>query len=175
MTGDLLELEVRENETYRSLYILIQEALPEEIRPESLSQMNLLLDGELVSISHAPVSVEDVGREYQLLLDDTSYHVVAKVDGIWGTQEELIINVTMEPTKAGAPAYSKNIIFNTVDRVYYTVGALGRAGPFSAALIGHIVLGGFADAVSPSYAVLRDVTTSLDFNLQMLEEENPKP
>ena len=65
-------LEVRSEETYQSLYRLIQEALPEEIRPESVNQMNLLLDGDLVPLTSAPVLSEG---EYLLVLDAYRYRV----------------------------------------------------------------------------------------------------
>ena len=72
LTGDLITIEVREGESYYSMYRQIQEALPEEIRPLSLNQMNLLSEGELVPMSQEPAIVS---AEYLLVLDDVSYRL----------------------------------------------------------------------------------------------------
>jgi hypothetical protein len=70
LTGDLITIEVREGESYYSMYRQIHEALPEEIRPLSLNQMNLLLEGELVPMTQEPAVVSP---EYLMVLDGVSY------------------------------------------------------------------------------------------------------
>jgi hypothetical protein len=52
------------------MYRQIHEALPEEIRPLSLNQMNLLLEGELVPMTQEPAVVSP---EYLMVLDGVSY------------------------------------------------------------------------------------------------------
>jgi len=73
MTGDQLEVEIEPRMTYEQLYVTIYDQLPKEIRPRFLSQMNLLLHGELVPSCDCRVVPEsDV---YYLLLDP-SLHIV---------------------------------------------------------------------------------------------------
>lgn len=67
MTGEQLEVEIEQRMTYEQLYVAIHAQLPEEIRPDFLSQMNLLLHGELVPCcDDRVVPHSDV---YYLLLD----------------------------------------------------------------------------------------------------------
>lgn len=99
LTGDLMVVEVRQEETYYSLYHRVLEALPQEIRPASVGQLNLMLDGELVPMSHAPyrgascphlqggmshapvsyLQGEESDETYHLLIDSTQY--VVRVQG----------------------------------------------------------------------------------------------
>lgn len=77
LTGYQLAVDVHSNHTYLQLYQSLWEQMPIEIRPETLDQMNLLLEGELVPLSHV---VAEVSQEmYYLLLDTIWYEVIVRV------------------------------------------------------------------------------------------------
>jgi hypothetical protein len=68
-----MEVEIHLQDSYRRLYEKIWEQLPEEIRPKETSQMNLMLEGELVPMSY---SVAEISQEvYYLLMDTMRYKV----------------------------------------------------------------------------------------------------
>ena len=73
LTGEILEVEVRPQETYRSMYQTLWNALPEDIQPTSIYQMNLLLEEELVPLNDRMASVSE--KIYGLLIDPISYDV----------------------------------------------------------------------------------------------------
>ena len=128
LTGDLMVLEVRSEETYQSLYRLIKEALPEEIRPESVNQMNLLLDGDLVPLTSAPVLSEG---EYLLVLDayryrvrlsPTPYHAFdLTMDGpdrdVYEFIHLVVDKKSRQDTERGI--YSSRLLFHTERKRYY--------------------------------------------------------
>lgn len=120
-------LEVR-SETYQSLYRLIQEALPEEIRPESVNQMNLLLEGDLVPMTSAPVMSEG---EYLLVLDayrygvrlsPTPYHAFdLTMDGpdrdVYEFIHLVVDKKSRQDTERGI--YSSRLLYHTERKRYY--------------------------------------------------------
>jgi hypothetical protein len=73
LTGEILEVEFRPQETYRSMYQTLWNALPEDIQPTSIYQMNLLLEEELVPLNDCMASVSE--KIYGLLIDPISYDV----------------------------------------------------------------------------------------------------
>ena len=132
LTGDLMVVEVRSEETYQSLYRLIKEALPEEIRPESLSQMNLLLDGELVPMTSAPVLLsEEVyllvldAHRYRISLRATPYHAINMTvdeDDVY----ELFHIVVDKKSRQGTErsVYSAPLLYHTERKRYYDMDGI---------------------------------------------------
>ena len=133
LTGDLMVVEVRFEETYQSLYRLIREALPEEIRP-SLSQMNLLLYGELVPMTSAPVLLsEEVyllvldAHRYSIRLSATPYHAIdLAVDEDDHAVYELIHIVvdkkSRQETERGV--YSAPLLYHAERKRYYDMDGI---------------------------------------------------
>ena len=132
LTGDLMVVEVRSEETYQSLYRLIKEALPEEIRPESLSQMNLLLDGELVPMTSAPVRLsEEVyllvldAHRYRISLRATPYHAINMAvdeDDVYELAHIVVDKKSRQDTERGV--YSAPLLYHTERKRYYDMDGI---------------------------------------------------
>ena len=73
LTGEILEVELLPQDTYRSMYQTLWDALPEDIQPTSIYQMNLLLEEELVPLNDRIASVSE--EIYGLLIDPIPYDV----------------------------------------------------------------------------------------------------
>jgi hypothetical protein len=73
LTGEILEVEFRPQETYRSMYQTLWNALPEGIQPTSIYQMNLMLEDDLVPLNDSIASVSE--EIYGLLIDPIPYDV----------------------------------------------------------------------------------------------------
>lgn len=131
LTGDLMVVEVRFEETYQSLYRLIQEALPEEIRP-SLSQMNLLLDGELVPMTSAPVLLsEEVyllvldAHRYSISLRATPYHAINMTvdeDDVYELAHIVVDKKSRQGTERSV--YSAPLLYHTERKRYYDMDGI---------------------------------------------------
>jgi hypothetical protein len=73
LTGEILEVELRPQETYRSMYETLWNALPKDIQPTTIYQMNLLLEEELIPLNDRIASVSE--KIYGLLIDPILYDV----------------------------------------------------------------------------------------------------
>jgi hypothetical protein len=74
LTGDMMEIEVPSGIKYDEIYVLIREALPVELRPYSIHQMVLLLEGELVSMERETAIIHPEAT-YLLFIDPERYFV----------------------------------------------------------------------------------------------------
>lgn len=74
LSGDLLEIEIRPEETYLSFYRLLHESLPEEIRPLTYYQLTLLLGEDLVPLTNQK-AILSYDQPYLLLIDTYYYRI----------------------------------------------------------------------------------------------------
>ena len=194
-------VEVRQEETYYSLYHRVLEALPQEIRPASVGQLNLMLDGELVPMSHAPVSyLED--ETYHLLIDNTQY--VVRVQGRLYQAIDLpqdlpvrntytVLNVQVEE-KTGFDFKEKMsipVLYEPNTHQYYDLDGveqewiqwrndeelgvyLTHANPsLSAVGMIDLMMERMERKLSPSLAMLRAMRKALEDEVTGMEERNP--
>ena len=98
LSGEQLIMEVLPFEFYIHLYHRIKERLPEEVRPRCISQMCLLLGGEMVPYHQMVKASEEV---YHLLIDPTVYKIKWSYDDLRDRQMTVRLSLVCET--AGEP------------------------------------------------------------------------
>ena len=126
-SGDIIEVELHQQESYFSIYRQIWEALSDDIRPSSVYQMNLLLRDELVPCDNYQAEIEP--EIYFLFIDPLQYNLKIRqksFDTVVRTYmpdypKYTTLTVTIEINKDGQRIKTHNfdILYNLDERCCY--------------------------------------------------------
>ena len=132
LSGDVLEVEIGYQESYYSMYRQIWRALPKEMRPHVLTQMNLLLEGELVPMSNRPAVVSQ--ETYHLFMDINRYnacvrnHAIDAVDMNDPRQHAyVLLSVVVEAISEGKEETTEiKLLYDPDTHLYYDLEGVER-------------------------------------------------
>ncbi len=196
LTGDRLEVEVSPQESYRRLYDRVWDQLPEDLRCGERCGMNLLLDGELVPISHEPAIISQ--EIYHLLMDPIRYditihegasyavdnnHLQGEVYHVWGVVVH-VLDVEPSRWEMGTILYAENtgryhpleenrhewVYQPRYDRYMLNVWIEHDKEQMSATSIVEHLMGQVEEALHPSLAGKRHIQELLEANIITMEE-----